>query len=311
MFKHYYYYKNIIYNNIGMSYKYFLSVCLAIKNEAKYMEEFIQHYIDQGVDHFYIINNNSDDNIEEVINNSVYCSNVTLITDNRDMGILTNDNSPKGHHSLLKENLYELIKMETEWALLIDADEFMYGKNGYTIKTYIQSLDEKISCIYVIWNIINPYKDENNNLISDFSIKNNVKRINHNKMKDLPRHIRHANDFGKSLFRTRNLGHPDNLWLHLVKTIYGTTINSYGTERDVFQNPNDTSNQVDYSEENYSKINITINHYAIRNLSDYEKKVKQLETVPHKTEFITGLLDMAKLDDSFLVVDDYLAKKYK
>ena len=294
-----------------MSYKYFLSVCLAIKNEAKYMEEFIQHYIDQGVDHFYIVNNNSDDNIEEVINNSVYCSNVTLITDNRDMGILANDNSPFGHHNLLKENLYELIKTETEWAILIDADEFMYGKNGYTIKTYIQSLDEKISCIYVIWNIINPYKDENNNLISDFSIKNNVKRINHDKMKEMVGHIRHANDFGKSLFRTRNLCHPDNLWLHLVKTTYGTTINNYGTERDVFANVNDTSNDIDYSEENYNKVNITLNHYAIRNLSDYEKKVKQLETVPHKRWFINGLLDMINLDDSFLVVDDYVAKKIK
>ena len=293
-----------------MTYKYFLSVCLAIKNEAKYMEEFIQHYIDQGVDHFYIVNNNSDDNIEEVINNSVYCSNVTLITDNRDMGILANDNSPFGHHNLLKENLYELIKTETEWAILIDADEFMYGKNGYTIKTYIQSLDEKISCIYVIWNIINPYKDENNNLISDFSIKNNVKRINHDKMKDLPLNILRANDFGKSLFRTRNLCHPRNLWLHLVKTQYGTTINNYGTDKgDVFINYNDSGNKIDYSEENYSKLNISLNHYAIRNLSDYEKKAKQLETVPHKIKFIIGLLDMVNLDDSFLVVDDYLAKK--
>jgi antitoxin component HigA of HigAB toxin-antitoxin module len=293
-----------------MSYKYFLSVCLAIKNEAKYMEEFINHYISEGVDHFYIINNNSDDNIEEVINNSIHKDNVTLITDNRDMGILTSDAGYHGHHQLLNENLYELIKMETEWAILIDADEFMYGRNGYTIKTYLQSLDEKISCIYVIWNIMNPYKDENNNLISEFSIKNNVKRINHDKMKELPEHIRRANDFGKSLFRTKNLYYPKNLWIHLVKTQCGTTINNYGIDKgDVFINYKDSGNNVDYSEENYSKANITLNHYAIRNLSDYEKKEKQLETVPHKIKFIKGLIDMVNLDDSFLITDDYLAKK--
>jgi len=293
-----------------MSYKYFLSVCLAIKNEAKYMEEFMNHYISEGVDHFYIINNNSDDNIEEVINNSVYKDNVTLITDNRDMGILTSDAGYHGHKQLLKENLYELIKMETEWAILIDADEFMYGRNGYTIKTYIQSLDENISCIYVIWNIINPYKDENNNLISEFSIKNNVKRINHDKMKELTEHIRYANDFGKSLFRTKNLCYEKNLWIHLVKTQYGTTINNYGTDKgDIFINYKDDGNNIDYSEENYSKVNITLNHYAIRNLSDYEKKEKQLETVPHKIKFIKGLLDMVNLDDSFLITDDYLVKK--
>jgi glycosyltransferase involved in cell wall biosynthesis len=156
-----------------MVYKYFVSVCLCVKNEAKYIEEFIKHYIDQGVDHFYIINNNSNDNIEEVIDKSGYKLNVTLITDNRDMNILKSDAGHLGHQQLINDNLYDIIKEETEWAILVDADEFMYGKNGHTIKSYLSSIDENIGCIYVIWNIINPYKDENNNLISESSIKNN------------------------------------------------------------------------------------------------------------------------------------------
>ena len=131
-------------------------------------------------------------------------------------------------------------------------------------------------------------------------------------MKELSGHILDANDFGKSLFRTKNLCYPKNLWIHLVKTQYGTTINNYGIDKgDVYINYKDTGNNIDYSEENYSKANITLNHYAIRNLSDYEKKEKQLETVPHKRWFIKGLIDMVNLDDSFLVVDDYLAKKNK
>jgi hypothetical protein len=287
-----------------MVYKYFLSVCLCVKNEAKYMEEFIKHYIHQGVEHFYIINNNSDDNIEEVINNSDYKSNVTLIRDNRDMGILKNNKGSLGHYQLLQDHFYNIIKQETEWVILVDADEFMYGKNGYTIKSYLSSLDENIGCIYVLWNIMNPYKDENNNLISEFSIKNNVKRINHDLMNNLSKYIKHANDFGKSIFKTKELENPLNLWIHLVKIYSAKTINNYGIEKDVINNYSDNKNNISYSEENFSKVNISLNHYAIRNLEDLKKKEMQLDCVSDKRAFIKGLLDMLHLDDSFFVKDD-------
>jgi glycosyltransferase involved in cell wall biosynthesis len=291
-----------------MVYKYFISVCLCVKNEAKYIKEFIKHYIDQGVDHFYIINNNSHDNIEEVIDLSGYKLNVTLITDNRDMNILKSDAGHLGHQQLIKDNLYDIIKEETEWAILVDADEFMYGKNGHTIKSYLSSIDENIGCIYVIWNIINPYKDENNNLISEFSIKNNVKRINHDLMNNLPDNIKFAHDFGKSIFKTNLLIHPDNFWIHLVKIFHGKTINNYNIERDdLFNNHFDNGNNTPYSEEIFNNVNITLNHYAIRNLEDYEKKKTQLDCVHSKFTFITGLLDMLNLDDSFFVTDDSLA----
>jgi len=291
-----------------MEYKYFLSVCVCIKNEAKYIEEFMKHYIGQGVDHFYIINNNSDDNIEEVIENSIYKLNVSLITDNREMNILKNDSSAQGHKQLLMDNLYNIIKQETEWAIIVDADEFMYGKNGYTIKSYLSTIDEKIGCIYVIWNIINPCKDENNNLLTEFSIKNNVKRINHDLMCNLSQSIILANDFGKSIFRTRMVTHQSGLWIHLVKVFNnGKTINNYGIQKDEWY---DNGNKIEYSEANYSNVNIALNHYAIRNLEDYDKKNKQLDAVPSKRKFISGLFEMLDLDDSFLVIDDSLAKSY-
>ena len=53
------------------------------------------------------------------------------------MNILTSNSSAFGHKTLLDENLYELAKQETEWLILIDADEFMYGKNGHTITPFL------------------------------------------------------------------------------------------------------------------------------------------------------------------------------
>ena len=38
-------------------YKFFLTCSIIIKNEQTYIQEWIQHYIKQGVQHFFIIDN--------------------------------------------------------------------------------------------------------------------------------------------------------------------------------------------------------------------------------------------------------------
>jgi hypothetical protein len=262
------------------------------------MPEFIEHYINQGVDHIYIINNNSGDNIDEVITHSIYSSRITLITDNRNMNILTSNSSAFGHKTLLDENLYELAKQETEWLILIDADEFMYGKNGHTIKTYLETVDKSVGCIYVIWNIVNPNKDVDNKLLTDFSYKNNNRRLNYDSIQQLSWRIKNANDFGKSIIRTSMLIDDCKFWLH-KNIVSGETITNYGACTTHFDN----GNNIDYSEANFKGVNITLNHYAIRNMEDYEKKRRQIDVVSEKNDFINGLFEIMDLDESFLMVD--------
>jgi glycosyltransferase involved in cell wall biosynthesis len=287
-----------------MGYKYKLSVCVCIKNEAKYMEEFIKHYINQGVDHFYIINNNSDDNIEEIINQSIYKCSITLVNDNRNINILNSNEGPHLHKEMLNENLYEIIKKDTKWAIIVDVDEFMYGKNGHTIKTYLSTIDNNIGCIYVIWNIINPNKDSNNNLVNEFSLKNNTKRLNYDLIHQLSFFVKNANNFGKSIVRTSMLIDSKKLWLHKIQ-VNGTTITNYNN---VIEHNYDNNNCITYSEDNFEKLNITLNHYAIRNLEDYHKKQRQLDTISVKNDFINGLFEMLELDDFYFVTDNYITK---
>lgn len=283
-----------------MPYKYFLSVCLCIKNEAKYMEEFLQHHINQGVDHFYIISNNSDDNIEEVLNYPKYKDLVTLIFDNRNMGLLTNNDGARGHKMLLNDNLYLLLIRETKWAIVVDADEFMFGKNGYTIKKYLSEVNDDINCIYVIWNIINPCIDEEGNISKTFSTKQNLKRLNYDLIYNLNSLIKDANDFGKSIVRTSMINKDNKLWIHKIAT-YGTRINNYGN---IISNNYDNCNEIFLSEENYAKLKISLNHYAIRNFDDYIKKKNQINLVSNKKAFINGLFEMLKLSDEYLVTDN-------
>jgi hypothetical protein len=99
--------------------------------------------------------------------------------------------------------------------------------------------------------------------------------------------------------------HESGLWIHLVKVDGNCkTINNYGIQKDGWY---DNGNNIEYSEENYKNTNITLNHYAIRNLEDYKRKIIDNYTLV-RGEFMCGLLDMLNLDDSFLVIDDSLEK---
>lgn len=94
-----------------MGYKYKLSVCLCIKNEAKYIIDFIEHYIKQGVEHFYIIDNNSDDNLKEILENSHYNFLITLISNNICIDINNAYSSSNGLIAVYNNDIiYETIK---------------------------------------------------------------------------------------------------------------------------------------------------------------------------------------------------------
>jgi hypothetical protein len=174
----------------------------------------------------------------------------------------------------------------------------MYGKNGHTIKTYLSSVNDNVGCIYVIWNIINPNKDINGKLTNEFSIEKNVKRINYDLIHNLSYNIKNANDFGKSIVRTSMLIDSVQLWLHKIR-VNGVTINNYGENKNYYDNGND----IKCSENIFSNLNITLNHYAIRNADDYLKKQKQIDVVSIKNRFIQGLFEMIELDDSYFIID--------
>lgn len=283
-----------------MNYKYKLSICLCIKNEANSIENFIKHYVKQGIDHFYIINNNSNDNLEEVIENSVFKHSVTIITDNRPMNINNAYCDKNGIFGIINDNLFDLLKKETEWSILVDIDEFMYGKNGHTIKSYLNTVDEKVGCIYVIWNIINPCKI-NNEITDDFSIQKNIKRLNYDLINNLSFNIKNANDFGKSLVRTSTL---NKINLHKSHYTTGEIINNYGENKNTWY---DNCNNIDYSEDNFKKLNITLNHYNIRNSKDYIKKKKDFdENNEQRNALLCGVMEMLELDDSYFTTDNYI-----
>ena len=90
-----------------MNYKYKLSLCTVIKNEVEYINDFLEHYVNQGIEHFYIINNNSTDGVVNFIENHKYTDKITLIKDDTDFKYNQLD-CP--HKDILDRNLYSLLK---------------------------------------------------------------------------------------------------------------------------------------------------------------------------------------------------------
>jgi Glycosyl transferase family 2 len=293
-----------LYNILFMDYKYKLSVCLCIKNESLYIIDFIKHYIKQGVDHFYIINNNSNDNIEEVLDNSVYKSLITLLKDDCCIDINNAYSYPNGLTTVINNNLYEMIKNETEWAIVVDIDEFMYGKNGCNIKTFLEKVNDDIGSIYVIWNImvLSTIDNEINNTFSIHS--NNFKRLNYDLINNLSWNIKNANDFGKSIFRTSMLN--GQIGLHKTHNTTGNVINNYGENKNTWY---DNGNDVEYSENNFKNVNISLNHYVIRHLEDYYKKKQHFEINNNqRNALLKGVFELFDLNDMYFVIDNEITQ---
>ena len=92
----------------------YLSICSNFKNEQKYLKEWIDYHLKVGVDHFYLYDNNSDDDYASVIK-PYY-----------DKGLIT---LKKVEQTPAKPTVYkdflENHKFETYWAAFIDCDEFL------------------------------------------------------------------------------------------------------------------------------------------------------------------------------------------
>lgn len=122
-------------------FKYYLSIILIIKDEAEYLNEWIEFYLLQGVDHFYIYDNESSDNIKEVLQPYI------------EKGLVTYDlfvGKSKNKQSQVYNGAIEKYKNETKWFAPLDTDEFAYAPNDKTIAEYLKD-NEKYNQIVMKW----------------------------------------------------------------------------------------------------------------------------------------------------------------
>ena len=145
-----------------------MSICLVsiFKNESAIMKEWLDHYIKEGVDHFFLIDNGSNDDYMKIMKDYIDKKRITLVIDSTKHMQRQLYNT----HFLEKSKAYE-------WAIVCDLDEFIYSRKQFkTIKDYLKSLDKSISQVKVQWKIFG-----SNGLIEQPKsvIKSFTKRVNY------------------------------------------------------------------------------------------------------------------------------------
>jgi len=163
--------------------KYNLVIVAIFKNEAVAMREWLEHYIKEGVEHFYMIDNGSTDDWKSQVTGAP----VTIHTDKQ-------KHQQKNHYN---NYFLDEVKRNSKWVMVVDLDEFMYARKGFdTISEYLDSVDENIGQICVKWKMFgsNGHIKQPKSIIKDFT-----KRLNY----DNP--INNSFNNHKSICRTSNL----------------------------------------------------------------------------------------------------------
>ena len=122
--------------------KYKVSICAIFKNEAMYLREWIEYHKIVGVDHFYLYNNNSEDDYQSVLSTYIANGTVTLIQWPQ------NQAQMQCYHDGI-----EHFKDETEWLTFIDIDEFIVPNTTDTIYEFLKPFQKKRPVVIAYWKM--------------------------------------------------------------------------------------------------------------------------------------------------------------
>jgi len=117
-------------------------VCSVFKDECHILEEWIVHYLYHGVDHFYLINDNSDDNYMDIIKK--YSNHITLFHNDIPHDI------PEGRQVIIYEKYLRNLLNKHTWFAILDMDEFLYSPREINIKKVIHKYND-FSLLLVDW----------------------------------------------------------------------------------------------------------------------------------------------------------------
>ena len=139
-----FYYKcyQYLYKNNTKEKKYNVSICAIFKNEAPYLKEWIEFNNIVGVDHFYMYNNNSEDDYEAVLKPYIKSGLVTLIDWPQ------NQKQMECYQTCIKD-----YARETKWLGFIDIDEFIVPKSTDSIYEFLKAFENKAGAVNLYWKL--------------------------------------------------------------------------------------------------------------------------------------------------------------
>lgn len=129
----------------NMETKYTLGLLVIAKNETMVINEYIEHYLWQGVEQIYFIDNGSTDDTKRKL--------VKYIQ----KGQLQYFDMPEKHKQEEHYNhIYNSVaKQECKWLIVCDVDEYIYNRSkGKNIQDYLSTLDyNKVGQVLLNWKM--------------------------------------------------------------------------------------------------------------------------------------------------------------
>jgi cpsT len=227
--------------------KYKVSICAIFKDEADYLQEWIEFHRIVGVEHFYLYNNNSSDNYIHVLKPYI------------DQGIVSLINWPKPQSQMeAYQDFMNNNASETEWVGFIDLDEYVIPNENSTIYDFLKKFKNRPAVI-IYWKCFG----------TSGYIKRDVKRLI---TEDFVVAWNKYVDIGKFFFNTKYNYTPNltqNNYMHYMWAKYK---NMELPPVNVF----DKVCTYGFNPVKDDSMPIQINHYLIKSYEEYtQKKAKR------------------------------------
>lgn len=119
--------------------QYTLSIAAIMKNEKPYLKEWIEYHRLQGVEHFYLCDNDSTDQTKEYLQPYIK------------RGVVTYLPLPGKNRQLdCYEKIITSYKKETKWLAIIDLDEFLVPIEAKNMQDFLKKFDD-VSEVSLHW----------------------------------------------------------------------------------------------------------------------------------------------------------------
>lgn len=113
---------------------FYFTIGAVFKNESHIMKEWIEHYALHGVDHIYLINDNSTDSFIHILQPFIDTGFVTLYNNT-----LVFENV--GRQTVLYNYFFQKHLKETQWFGIFDLDEFLYSPHEVNVKNVLRNYE--------------------------------------------------------------------------------------------------------------------------------------------------------------------------
>lgn len=116
-----------------------LAICAIFHNDARFLDEWVQFHLNEGVSKIYLYNNNSDDEYPKVLHKYIKAKKVILKQWN-----YTHDTASEWYE--VQCNAYmdciRRVKGRIKWVACIDTDEFLFSPTGMKVVDVLRDYED-------------------------------------------------------------------------------------------------------------------------------------------------------------------------